>query len=100
MKDFTSMSFFSSYGNLKTVNGYTTTTFHEACKLMHLLEDDTEWDSVLSEASTFQMPREHYVVSILQYAAGVSQRMNGERRQKFRETNWRWCSGCSADFKS
>ena len=48
----------TSYDNLKTVNGSTTTTFHEACKLMHLLEDDTEWDNVLSEASTFQMPRE------------------------------------------
>ena len=58
MEDFTSMSFFSSYGNLKPVNGYTTTTFHEACKLIHFLEDYTEWDNVLSEASTFLMPRE------------------------------------------
>ena len=32
-------------------------TLHEACKLMHLLDDDTKWDNV-SEASTFQMPRE------------------------------------------
>ena len=33
-------------------------TFCEACKLRHLLEDHTEWDNVLSEASNFQMPKE------------------------------------------
>ena len=48
----------TSYEDLKTMNGYTATTFHEACKLMHLLDDDAEWDNALSEASTFQMPRE------------------------------------------
>ena len=48
----------TSYKDLKTINGYTATTFHEACKLMHLLDDDAEWDNALSEASTFQMPRE------------------------------------------
>ena len=48
----------TSFEKLKTINDYTATTFHEACKLNHLLDDDSEWDNVLSEASHFQMPRE------------------------------------------
>ena len=35
----------TSYEDLKTMNGYTAITFHEACKLMYLLDDDAEWDN-------------------------------------------------------
>ena len=48
----------TSFEKLKTVNDYTATTFHEACKLNYLLDDDAEWDNVFTEASHFQMPRE------------------------------------------
>ena len=48
----------TSFEKLKTVNDYTATTFHEVCKLNHLLDDDSEWDNVLLESSHFQMPRE------------------------------------------
>ena len=44
--------------DLRTINGVTVETFKEACKLKHLLDDDSEWENTLSEASNFQMPRE------------------------------------------
>ena len=62
----------TSFEKLKTVNAYTATTFHEACKLDHLLDDDSEWDNVLSKASHFQMPQE--LRDLPQYAANVSQK--------------------------
>ena len=46
----------TSFEELRNLNGYTAATFHEACKLRHLLDDDNEWYDVLSEASNFQMP--------------------------------------------
>jgi hypothetical protein len=46
----------TSYENIRTVDGHTVATFKEACILRHLLEDDTEWDRALEEASVFQMP--------------------------------------------
>ena len=46
----------TSYENLRTVNGVTVETFEEACHLLHLHEDDTQWDHALTEAATFQMP--------------------------------------------
>ena len=44
--------------DLRTINGVTVETFKEACKLKHLLDDDSEWENTFSEASNFQMPRE------------------------------------------
>ena len=46
----------TSYEDLCTVNGHIAPTFKEACKLLNLLIDDTEWDNTLTEASAFQMP--------------------------------------------
>ncbi len=46
----------TSYEHLRTFNGETVQTFKEACRLRQLLEDDTEWDRALQEASAFQMP--------------------------------------------
>jgi hypothetical protein len=33
-------------------------TYKEACVLLHLLGDDTEWDRALAKGSTFQMPNQ------------------------------------------
>ena len=44
------------YEDVRTVNGQTVDTFKEACILRYLLDDDTEWDLALEEASAFQMP--------------------------------------------
>ena len=46
------------FEDLKLVNGHMCQTFKEACVLRHLLDDDTEWDNTLREASMFQMPRQ------------------------------------------
>ena len=46
----------TSYEDLCTVNGHIAPTFKEACQLLNLLIDDTEWDNTLTEASAFQMP--------------------------------------------
>ena len=48
----------TSFDELKTIDGQTAVTFHEACKLRHLLDDDREWDNTMTEASNFRMPRE------------------------------------------
>ena len=48
----------TSFDNLKTVEGEVCSTFKEAARRLHLLADDTEWDQCLSEASTFQMPKQ------------------------------------------
>lgn len=42
--------------DLRTVNGRVLETFKAACVELHLLEDDTEWDKTLEEASQFAMP--------------------------------------------
>ena len=42
----------TSHKELKMLNGYSATAFHEACILMYVL-DDAEWDNVLSEVFTF-----------------------------------------------
>ena len=39
-----------------TVENHTGDTFKGACILLHLLTDDTEWDSAMEEALTFKMP--------------------------------------------
>ncbi|KAK7089794.1 hypothetical protein V1264_024238 [Littorina saxatilis] len=46
----------TSYEDLKTVEGYTASTFKEACILRHLLSDDVQWDKTMEEAAVFQMP--------------------------------------------
>lgn len=46
----------TSFEDLRTVDGVVAPTFKDACIRRQLLEDDTEWDSALEEASTFQMP--------------------------------------------
>ena len=48
----------TSFEDLRTVNGKTEDSFQEACKVMGLLADDTEWDAALTEASAFQMPKQ------------------------------------------
>ena len=46
----------TSFADIRTVDGQSPVNFKEACQLMHLLEDDAEWERALAEASTFQMP--------------------------------------------
>ena len=99
MKDFISMSFFSSYAiqlwqpiNCKWLHYYNFPCMRVANSCMFLR-------MTLSGIMYYQkLPlfecQESYVVFMLQYAATVSQRMNGERGQKTWETNWRRCSGC------
>ena len=48
----------TSYEFLRTVDGNLLETFHEACLLLHLLNDDQEWHNALLEASQYQMPCE------------------------------------------
>ena len=47
-----------SFDELKCVGDFTADTFQEACKLRHLLDDDSEWDNTMNEASNFRMPKE------------------------------------------
>lgn len=44
------------YEDLKKFDGYTASTFKEACILNHLLTDDFQWDKTMEEAAVFQMP--------------------------------------------
>ena len=46
----------TSFEHLRTVDGHTYGTFKEAAAAAGYLEDDTEWDKCLEEASTFRMP--------------------------------------------
>nr|CDJ90379.1 uncharacterized protein LOC100903664 [Haemonchus contortus] len=45
-----------SFNDLKTVDGVLHDTFKDAAKALGLMNDDTHYDSCLSEASGFQMP--------------------------------------------
>ena len=47
-----------SFEELESVGDFTADTFQDACKLRHLLDDDSEWDNTMMEASNFRMPRE------------------------------------------
>ncbi len=47
-----------NYEDLRTVDGVLYTTFLEAAKAMQLLEDDTQWDKAMDEATSFRMPKE------------------------------------------
>ena len=43
-----------SFDDLKSVNGNLCRSFKEACIYLGLLQDDTEWDAYLREASQLQ----------------------------------------------
>jgi hypothetical protein len=59
----------TSFDDLKTINGYICSTFKEACILLGLLEDDTEWDICLHEASQIKTGQQlrHLFAMILLY---------------------------------
>jgi hypothetical protein len=42
--------------DLRTVNGVVAPTYQEACRQLGLLQDDTEWDHVLTDAALTHMP--------------------------------------------
>jgi len=46
----------TSFTDLLTVGGVCYSSFKEACHLLHLLNDDTQWHNTIAEAATFQMP--------------------------------------------
>ncbi|CAF3254328.1 unnamed protein product [Rotaria sp. Silwood2] len=46
----------TSFEALRTVNGRKCATFREACQLLGLLEDDTQWNATMTEAATIQSP--------------------------------------------
>jgi hypothetical protein len=45
-----------SFSELRTANGVEYQTFQEACRTLGLLDDDSEWDQALNEASHTGMP--------------------------------------------
>ena len=47
-----------SFTDLRTVNGGVCDTFRDACIQRHLLADDSEYNTAMTEASGFQMPRQ------------------------------------------
>ncbi|KAJ3568310.1 hypothetical protein NP233_g5793 [Leucocoprinus birnbaumii] len=60
-----------SFEDLRTFNGIVHKTFHEACLVRGLLEDDGEWKLCLEEASEMQPGRQlrHLFVTILLFCA-------------------------------
>jgi len=42
-----------SFEDLRTTDGTTYSTFREACMTLGLVTDNSEWDEVLNEASTW-----------------------------------------------
>lgn len=46
----------TSFIDLKTVDGVVHSTFREAARAMSLLQDDSEWSTCLTEASSYQLP--------------------------------------------
>ena len=59
----------TSFDDLKTFNGHVCNTFKEACILLDLLENDTEWDTCLHEASQIKTGQQlrHLFAIILLY---------------------------------
>jgi hypothetical protein len=59
----------TSFDDLKTFNGYMCSTFKEACILLGLLKDDTEWNVCLHEASQIKTGQQlrHLFAMILLY---------------------------------
>lgn len=48
----------TSFQHLKTVDGQICTTYREACQNLHLLENDTHWESTLEDASNTCHPHQ------------------------------------------
>mmetsp|Transcript_13935 Transcript_13935/g.25805 ORF Transcript_13935/g.25805 Transcript_13935/m.25805 type:complete len:831 (-) Transcript_13935:1923-4415(-) len=48
----------TSFEHLRTVNGVLHPTFKDACVASSLIEDDTEWDRTMTEATIWQMPQQ------------------------------------------
>ena len=46
----------TSFEDLRTINGNIHETFKQACEAMGLLESDDEWDKLLEESSSYQIP--------------------------------------------
>jgi len=44
------------FEQLRTVNGYLCTTYREACQLLHLLENDSNWDDTLKDSVISSSP--------------------------------------------
>jgi hypothetical protein len=48
----------TSFEYLRTVNGVLYLTFEETAKMLHLVDDDQEWDRSMSEAVLTEMPKQ------------------------------------------
>lgn len=48
----------TSFDYLKTVNGQLHTTYHDACRALQLLENDSHWDSTLADAALSSSPHQ------------------------------------------
>lgn len=46
----------TSFEDIKTIDGYICSTYREACQILGLLEEDSHWDSTLTEATLFSVP--------------------------------------------
>ncbi len=74
----------TSFEALRTVNGRICATFHEACQLHGLLEDDQQWDTTMSEAVAAQSPaRLRNLFALILTICGPSNQNNcGSRTKK------------------
>ena len=61
----------TSFENLRTINGILHETFKQACEAMGLLESDDEWDKLLEESSSYQIPTQmrRLFANILMYCS-------------------------------
>lgn len=48
----------TSFESIRTVEGTLCATYHEACLLLGLLQDDNHWDNTMADAATTMMPRQ------------------------------------------
>ena len=56
----------TSFHDLKFINRYACNTFKEACILLGLLQDDTEWDACLHEASKIKTGQQlHHLFAMI-----------------------------------
>ncbi len=55
-----------SFDDLKTVESHISKSFKEACIRLSLLQDDSEWDACLSEASNMRMGQQlHFLFATI-----------------------------------